>query len=102
MPLTATERSRNYREKHRNEETYKQTNRENVKKWQEANAEKYRLKHNEYNKAYRDRLKQQETVDVVPPTPQPVKSYYQRKKESIEKGEPMLLLKRGRKPKITE
>jgi hypothetical protein len=127
MPTTSTERTRKYRAKHKNEETYKQYNRETTKKFREQHSEEYKKKNAEHNRKYRERLKakdnavatignvivarkaRNEYIELVskPIEPTPIepqvnavqKSYYQRKKEALLSGTPMVLMKRGRKPK---
>ena len=108
MPTTSTERTRKYRAKHKNEETYKQYNRETTKKFREQHSEEYKKKNAEHNRKYRERLKakdnavatignvivarkaRNEYIELVakPIEPTPIepqvnvvqKSYYQRKK----------------------
>jgi len=127
MPTTSTERTRKYRAKHKNEETYKQYNRETTKKFREQHSEEYKKKNAEHNRKYRERLKAKDNavatignvivarkarneyielvakpIESTPIEPQVnvvQKSYYQRKKEALLSGTPMVLMKRGRKPK---
>ena len=122
MPTLSTERVRKYRAKHSQEESYKTNNRTTVQTWRESNADKAKEKNREYNRIYRDKLKQQkiqakkeEDAKLVlasavksliarnqykalkqAQTPQVKKSYYQRKKEAELNGTPMVLFKRGR------
>jgi hypothetical protein len=127
MPTLSTERTRKYRAKHKDEETYKEYNRETTKKFREQHSEEYKKKNAEHNKRYRERLKAKDNavatignvniaskarndyIQLVakPVEPEPIipqvnavqKSYYQRKKEALLNGTPMVLMKRGRKPK---
>ena len=122
MPSTAAERTRKFRAKHSHEESYKENNRTSVQNWRDSNADKAKEKNREYNRIYRDKLKQQkiqakkeEDAKLVlasavkalnarkqykalknAQVPQVKKSYYQRKKEAKLNGTPMVLLKRGR------
>lgn len=122
MPTTSTERTRKFRAKHSQEESYKENNRTSVQNWRDSNADKAKEKNREYNRIYRDKLKQQkiqakkeEDAKLVlasavkalnarkqykalknAQVPQVKKSYYQRKKEAKLNGTPMVLLKRGR------
>ena len=57
MPTTSTERTRKYRAKHKEEETYKEYNRETTKKFREQHSEEYKKKNAEHNRRYRERLK---------------------------------------------
>ena len=127
MPTTSTERTRKYRAKHKEEETYKEYNRETTKKFREQHSEEYKKKNAEHNRRYRERLKAKDNavatignviiaskarndyIQLVAKSvePEPIipqinavqKSYYQRKKEALLNGTPMVLMKRGRKPK---
>ena len=127
MPTLSTERTRKYRAKHKDEETFKQYNRETTKKFREQHSEEYKKRNAEHNKRYRERLKSKDNAvatignaiiatkarndyiqlvakPVEPATVEPQinavkKSYYQRKKEALLNGTPMVLMKRGRKPK---
>ena len=127
MPTLSTERVRKYRAKHSQEEQYKKNNRTTVQIWRESNTDKAKEKNREYNRIYRDKLKQQkiqakkeedaksllasaiqsrkarqELKSLKKAKEVPVKkSYYQRKKEALLNGTPMVLMKRGRKPKAT-
>ena len=129
MPTLSTERTRKYRAKHKDEETYKEYNRETTKKFREQHSEEYKKKNAEHNRRYRERLKAKDNavatignviiaskarndyIQLVakPVEPEPIipqvnavqKSYYQRKKEALLNGTPMVLMKRGRKPKAT-
>ena len=122
MPTTSTERTRKFRAKHSQEESYKENNRTSVQNWRDSNADKAKEKNREYNRIYRDKLKQQkiqakkeEDAKLVlasaiktrkakhelkalkdAKVSQVKKSYYQRKKEAKLNGTPMVLLKRGR------
>ena len=122
MPSTPAERTRKFRAKHSHEESYKEKNKTSVQNWRDSNADKAKEKNREYNRIYRDKLKQQkiqakkeEDAKLVlasavkafnarkqykalknAQVPQVKKSYYQRKKEAKLNGTPMVLLKRGR------
>ncbi len=140
MPTTSTERTRKYRANHKDDEAYKQYNKETTNTFRKEHAEEYKKKNAEHNRVYREKLKAKKAANTIggaflahkarlelrglqvksatntignvilarkarndynalKAQASQNKSYYQRKKEAIQTGSPMVLRKRGRKPK---
>ena len=57
MTSTSTERTRKYRLKHKDEEAFKEYNKETTNTFRKEHAEEYRLKNALHNKTYRDKKK---------------------------------------------
>ena len=57
MPTTSTERTRKYRLRHKDEEAFKEYNKETTNTFRKEHAEEYRLKNALHNKTYRDKKK---------------------------------------------
>ena len=57
MTSTSTERTRKYRLKHKDEEAFKEYNKESTNTFRKEHAEEYRLKNALHNKTYRDKKK---------------------------------------------
>ena len=57
MPTTSTERTRKYREAHKNDPVFKEKNRESTRKHREQHADKYKELNIIHNEKYRNKLK---------------------------------------------
>ena len=57
MTSTSTERTRKYRLKHKDEEAFKEYNKETTNTFRKEHSEEYRLKNALHNKTYRDKKK---------------------------------------------